>query len=278
MCGGADEAEAEAAAPETETDDDANAARTGGSAAPMASGFHHHEGEPTMIKRLMGPDLILSTMPGAPPSIIISTDRVDRMRDRILQDGLEIPAQIPVLFGHAAHELPVGVSGNGMMMRERGRTRAMWRWLENDADAARVRNAFEQGALSASVGVTVHEQRPNEFGGADFLRSELVEFSLVTIPANPDCVRLLKSLDWRSRAMERSLTLRPDEPVLLVHGESWQTWRHRFDDAGYRRPEPERRYRREGIEEQIADALMEYIGQEARREIARQRGKVEGYL
>ena len=85
------------------------------------------------FKRLVGPDLILRGAPGSLPSITISTDSVDRMRDRVLQEGLTFPDPLPVLFGHDAQALPVGVSGRNLIAREPHRTRASWKWLEGDA-------------------------------------------------------------------------------------------------------------------------------------------------
>jgi hypothetical protein len=136
------------------------------------------------------------------PEITITTEAVDRMSDRVIQAGLTFPEVVPVLFGHDMHSLPVGVSGRASMLRGAKQTRARWTWIEGDAQASAVRNVYEQGGLAASVGMLVRASEPNGFGGRDITRAEVVEFSLVTVPANAECTRLLKSLGWDDVVIE----------------------------------------------------------------------------
>jgi hypothetical protein len=145
-------------------------------------------------------NLTVRAAPGALPEITISTDSVDRMKDRVKQEGLTFPDRLPVLFGHDYYQLPVGVSGRALIARGPHVTRARWNWIAGDAQADAVKNAFEQGALSASVGMHVGAAEPNDVGGYDITSAEVVEFSLVSVPANQDCVRLLKQLGWTARA------------------------------------------------------------------------------
>src|SRR5574338_119000 len=92
---------------------------------------------------------------GDEPSIVISTMGTDRDGDEVVPEGGVFDAYLKnpvVLLGHDYGALPVGsttaldvVPGEGV--------RARFRWLENDAFADRVRNAFEQGVLrAASIG------------------------------------------------------------------------------------------------------------------------------
>lgn len=141
------------------------------------------------------------------PSITITTSGRDRENDRMMIDKLVVPDALPVLFSHEHRELPVGRTV--AIARTPTSLRATFQWLENDARAAAVRNAFEQDMLSASVGVRVTDAVPNEFDGFD-LGGELVEWSLVGVPANPECTRLLKSLGLASDAA------RGDETVLIL--------------------------------------------------------------
>lgn len=130
------------------------------------------------------------------PSIRISTGGRDRDGDRLLPEGCDTSSYKKnpvVLFGHNYNNLPVG--GDAVLTITPGKDiTASWRWLQGDEFAARVKNAFEQRFLSASVGFKPKEVRPNEFGGHDILKWELLEFSLVPVPANPECTRALKSL------------------------------------------------------------------------------------
>ena len=100
---------------------------------------------------------------GAQPRFTASTDDPDSERDRIRQDGLSHRDPLPLLFAHGTRTLPVGmVTG---VHRHPHRTEMSFRWLEGDAEAARVKNAYEQGALSASIGFQVEDAVPNELGG-----------------------------------------------------------------------------------------------------------------
>jgi HK97 family phage prohead protease len=100
-----------------------------------------------------------------------------------------------VLFGHDRSGLPVGSTTTLEVVPGRG-IRARWRWLEGDPFADRVRNAFEQGALrAASIGFLPKASEPNGNGGRRFTKWELLEWSLVPLPANADAVRTLKALD-----------------------------------------------------------------------------------
>jgi hypothetical protein len=66
--------------------------------------------------------------------------------------------------------------------------------------ADRVKNAWQQGVLNAtSVGFIPKETEPMPGGrGYQFVKSELLEFSIVAVPANAEAVRQLKGLGlWR---------------------------------------------------------------------------------
>jgi len=137
---------------------------------------------------------------GEAPSITITTPRVDWDRDRAIPERLRMAPEVPVLWAHDYLDLPVGRSVSSALTPD-GSRRALFRWLENDERAAAVRNAFEQDMLAASIGVRGDWAEPNEFGGHDF-GGDIVEFSLCSVPANPDCVRQLKSLGiWKREAV-----------------------------------------------------------------------------
>jgi hypothetical protein len=165
---------------------------------------------------------------GELPSIIITSPAVDRENDRAIPERLRMAPKVPVLFAHDYQELPVGDTVRAELDALR-RTRAYFKWLQGDERADRVRNAFDQGFLSASIGARVDWQQPNDFGGYDF-GGEIIEFSLCPVPANPECVRGLKRLGlWRSgdtvinlssipspgRALTRLLG---NDPEILVAG------------------------------------------------------------
>lgn len=149
---------------------------------------------------------------GQNPRAVITTDDVDSERDVIRQEGLRFRPRMRVLTGHDYGGLPVGVVEK--IVQHPGRTEASWRWIENDPDAERVRNIYEQDGLDASVGLRVEESERNEHGGYNILKAEVIEFSLTPVPANAACVALMKELGQK-QAHELSITLADDGPELF---------------------------------------------------------------
>ena len=71
-----------------------------------------------------------------------------------------------------------------------GRIVAEFEFLEGDPFAQRVRNAWDQGFLrAASISWLPLESRPVEGGRLRDTRSELLEWSIVSVPADPDALR-----------------------------------------------------------------------------------------
>src|SRR5579871_3442276 len=127
---------------------------------------------------------------------VITTDSVDRMGDTIAADGWELGSFLKnpvVLFAHDSHSLPVGRAvavthtPNGLKSRVQ--------WVPKDVYpfAGTVREMVKGGFLNAtSVGFQPLEykwaedkERP---GGIDFTKQELLEFSIVPIPANAEAL------------------------------------------------------------------------------------------
>ncbi len=141
--------------------------------------------------------VIARALPGEAPSIVITSPRPDRDKDRAMPERLRMAAKVPVLYAHDYSELPVGETVHSLLEAD-GKRRAWWRWLEGDERAARVKNAFEQDMLSASIGVAVDWREANAFEGIDF-GGEIIEFSLCAVPANPDCTRRLRAMGLYGR-------------------------------------------------------------------------------
>lgn len=184
------------------------------------------------IRALTVPTVVRAA--GDEPEIVISTAAVDREGDILEPDGAELAdyQKNPVVgYGHFRHEtLPIAATTS--ITREPGRgLRARWRWLEGDAFAERVRNAWEQGVLrAASVGFLPLDFEPRTDGrGLRYTRWSLLEWSLVPIPANPEAVRSLKALGL-------PVTEAGDDVVLVLRDEplpesTSSTWPSRVVDA-----------------------------------------------
>ena len=136
-----------------------------------------------------------------------STDAVDREQDKISQDGWKLDAfkrNPVVLFSHDASKLPIGrVRRIGV---EKGRLMADVDFIPSDtpAGAGEFAEAVyrlcqpSQGFLAAtSVGFRPLKWSYSEdkergadgwFPGIDYSEIELVELSIVTVPANPEAL------------------------------------------------------------------------------------------
>lgn len=130
--------------------------------------------------------------------VTITTPTRDLMNDTIDPMGMETEGWLrgtgAVFLSHDYSKLPVAKAMTAT--KNRAGIRMSMRWLDGDANAAAVKNAFDQGVLGASVGVLVREAAPNSYGGMHIARSTLTEVSLTGNPANSECVRMLKSVQW----------------------------------------------------------------------------------
>jgi HK97 family phage prohead protease len=138
-------------------------------------------------------------------SAIISTADMDRDGDTIKADGWVLDNYLKnpvILFAHKSHELPVARAGKVFV-----KDGALW---QGDLDFTprevyefgwTVGEMLRRGYLNTfSVGFNPIEwQERSDKSGFDFLRQELLENSIVPVPANPNAiVQAKKELDERS--------------------------------------------------------------------------------
>jgi HK97 family phage prohead protease len=135
--------------------------------------------------------------------IIASTPAVDRQNDRVMPLGIDLThyeKNPVVMFGHNYSEpwaiigraVDLSVDMSGLRMKPELRAPA------NDSDPMNViRALWDSGLLrAASIGFMPIEAKQNEFGGLDFTKTQLLEVSLVGLPANQEALRLaIKALD-----------------------------------------------------------------------------------
>lgn len=144
----------------------------------------------------------IAKAPGTDPlEFVLSDDTVDRYGDVIEQEGWVLTnfRKNPIaLFGHSS-SFPIGkwsnvrVEGNKLLARLN---------LAAKGTSARIDeliNLVEQGILRAvSVGFSPIESEPIDpkkpYGGVRYTKQELLETSLVSVPANPAALVLAKSL------------------------------------------------------------------------------------
>jgi HK97 family phage major capsid protein/HK97 family phage prohead protease len=154
---------------------------------------------------------------GEPDEFVMSDDTIDRMGDVIDPGGWQlssIKTAPPVLFNHNKDEIVgrwenIRISGNQLIGR------IIWADFKNWPKGQYIRDLVRGGFLrTVSVGFRPLARQPltkdanKDFGPFRFTKSEVLECSLVSVPANPNAIALAKSLHLS------------DEIVTEVFGES----------------------------------------------------------
>jgi HK97 family phage major capsid protein/HK97 family phage prohead protease len=205
--------------------------------------------------------------PGDNPfEFVMSDESVDRMGDVIEQDGWELGnfQKNPIaLFGHSAG-FPIG-KWHDVAVKD-GQLRGRLELMPAVSDRLReIQAAVAAGVLRAvSVGFRPMDMEPLEGskdGGYRFTKSELVECSLVSVPANPNALSIAKAIGL-SRDTQR-----------LIFGEladEGQTVRRGFTgglavDPQARKPTPmnisERIEASQASVNQLRDQLTQHLNQ-----------------
>jgi HK97 family phage prohead protease len=129
--------------------------------------------------------------------ILINTGSVDRDRDRVMPSGMRTESYLknPVVqWGHNYRDpwATVGKTTNLQVTPDGVIADFELRPAANDQDPQNiVRLLWEGGWVrTASVGFIPAQGKQNAEGGMDFSEWELLEWSLVPIPANQDALRL----------------------------------------------------------------------------------------
>lgn len=125
--------------------------------------------------------------------IVISTDDIDRHGEIVDQKGIDFTAYMKnpvVLWGHNHNQIPVGTTDE-IYTRNAGaqtQTVAKGRFAAHEF-AQTLRQLYDAKMLNtSSIGFI-----PKEYNGNTITKSELLEWSFVSIPANPYALALGKS-------------------------------------------------------------------------------------
>lgn len=140
---------------------------------------------------------------GDPLTYVMSDETVDRVGDVISAKGWRLDdfKKNPIaLFGHDAsfivgHWTDVKVVGKQLV----GKLNLLPAGISARLDE--IRAAVEAGVLRAvSVGFSAREAEPRKEGGYLFKAADLMECSLVSVPANPNALQMAKSLHLSDEA------------------------------------------------------------------------------
>jgi HK97 family phage prohead protease len=150
---------------------------------------------------------------------VISTGAVDRDGDTINPKGWMLDNFAKggsILFGHKQSELPVATPVKTFVQGGKLMGSAKFASAEDgNPFADSVYRMVKAGFLrSASVGFLPHDfeisERTDMSVGFDFLKQELLEWSVVPVPANPEAVRvagqkgmdILPIIEWHEKALD----------------------------------------------------------------------------
>lgn len=134
--------------------------------------------------------------------LVITTPNFDRGNDRVFPLGGKLDNYLKnpvVMWLHdyrgmtEAGGIPVAKCPY-LKATEAGIVSGPPEFLEGDAFAQRVKNAWEKGFIkTASIGFQPIKSQENERGGFDYLEWEMLEYSLVPIPMNAEAMRVAKA-------------------------------------------------------------------------------------
>jgi HK97 family phage prohead protease len=134
-------------------------------------------------------------------TVICSTGEPDRMGDVIVQSGIDLTAykQNPiVLWGHSA-DVPIARAIDISVKSGKLQATVQFPPEGDDEDSDWVYGKIKAGIVNAtSVGFIPRDYQPLDpkepWSGYKFLKSELLEFSFVSVPANAGCLIVGRSL------------------------------------------------------------------------------------
>jgi HK97 family phage prohead protease len=151
----------------------------------------------------------------------LSTATPDRDRDVIGQDGWKLNAfkkNPVVLWAHSYDQLPLGKASKIKVVDGKLQAKTEWAPAEANPFAEQVHQLIKGGFLSAvSVGFKPLKWNFNEQrGGIDFQEQELLEFSVVPVPANAEALIESRAYDgaveeleaWATKTLETLKTAR----------------------------------------------------------------------
>lgn len=116
--------------------------------------------------------------------IVITTEDVDRMGEVIKLDGWELDKYLMnpvVLWGHNSYDLPIGITTS--LEKRDGKIIAKGKFASEEANpfAQQVRQLYDLGIQRASSVGFIEKERT----GNVIVKAELIEWSFVSVPANP---------------------------------------------------------------------------------------------
>jgi HK97 family phage prohead protease len=159
----------------------------------------------------------------------VSTNAVDRDRDTVSPDGFDLDnykTNPVVLFAHQSDRPPIGRAPD--IGTEKGVLKASVEFMNNDIDTSGFSDMMYRMVKNGFIKATSVGFLPIEFdmadnndekraGGMDFTKQELLEFSIVPVPSNPEAL-----IEARSKGIDT-------EPLQGWFEEALEDWMHYRD-------------------------------------------------
>lgn len=132
---------------------------------------------------------------------IASSEAVDRHGEVIKQDGWDLKNYLlnpVILWGHDYWKMPIGKATRIYVEDKKLIVEGVWASEKANPEAEQIRNLYLEGMINTvSVGFIA-----KEYEGNVITKAELLEISLVTVPANQEALSVLKSKGFSDDIMK----------------------------------------------------------------------------
>lgn len=151
--------------------------------------------------------------------VTISTKNEDRSKDVVYPDGADLTNYLKnpvVALNHNYQGLPIAKTEQIEIKEDRIMARVKFPKPGIHALSDTVYELYKDGFLNAwSIGFIPKEYEPNEQGGNDFTKWELLEYSAVLVPDNPEALTMLRSkgYDLDDKGKIKRVTIKVDKKV-----------------------------------------------------------------
>lgn len=129
--------------------------------------------------------------------MVASLPSVDRDKDRVFPRGIDLTnfRRNPIMFFGHNYKDPWAVVGTAAEIQVSGdsfKVKPKLREPASESDPMHIIRALWEANIlrAASIGFIPKKGKPNSFGGTDYEEVELLEISIVPLPANQDALRL----------------------------------------------------------------------------------------
>jgi len=156
---------------------------------------------------------------------IASSEDVDRYGDIIRSDGWDLKnykSNPVVLFGHLSREPPIGsakvwIEGKRLMSDIEFASKEVYEFADSIYKLVKAKflNAVSVGFSATKMPNEIKDPETNKWtGGYEFIAQELLELSVVPVPALPSALAISRSLDVDERHVLRAM------PIAVVNSAS----------------------------------------------------------